>query len=968
MRNSKSSATLLTVLLLLSTLFHVRSSMKDAALLLRVINGGLVDPDASLKNWSYSTNNPPCDWTGITCNPQTNDVVSIFLDSFNLTGSFPADFCRITALQNLSIGDNSFNGSLSSDYFSLCYSLNFMNLSSNYFIGELPEFSVVFSNLTTLDLSYNSFSGDIPRSFGRLPSLKVLSLYANNLSGYFPEFLTNLSQLTRLELAYNPFVPSALPQSIGKLLNLERLWLTQTNLIGVIPDTIGDLVQLKNLDLSVNNLTGDIPLSFSRLKNIEQVELYKNNLFGELPDFFSNLSSLLLLDISENNFTGKLPLTLAELHLESLSLTDNNFTGEIPDVIASNPNLSMLKLFNNKFTGVLPAKLGENSDLSDIDVSGNELEGTIPMNLCKRKKLARLVLFNNKFSGPIPDSFGDCDSLFYVRVQNNELSGPIPLGFWSLPGFQFLELENNGFEGTIPPQFSVANGLTTMLIAGNRFSGQLPPEICNLSKLVDVDMSRNQISGVLPACITNWINIENLDLEENRLTGEIPTTIINWKKLVWMNISNNDFYGEIPREIGLLPYLNYMDLSRNSFSGKIPPELTKLKLNVFNLSNNKLNGQVPIGFDSKFFASSLTGNPGLCGQNLEPLPKCNQQKSKPLKPHLVGLVIAFSIILIILVLYLVRSKLFKLLFRKLKPSLTITSFQWAQFSVEEVLGSLTERNLIGEGGSGQVYRLPVRTGQVLAVKRLRGGGNLDMDADEVFRTEVEMLGRVRHGNVVKLVFSCIGEDIRLLGYEYMVNGSLWDVLHGEKMVLNWPERFSVAIGAAQGLSYLHHDCLPGIIHRDVKSNNILLDEYFRPKLADFGLAKTVRRNTDEEKQMSRVVGSCGYIAPEYAYTLNVNEKSDVYSFGVVLIELISGRKPNELFGENKDIVKWVREGAMLSSGDLDLGWLVDKRMTLSSDNEYEEIEMVLKVALGCTSALPRDRPCMRRVVEMLKGR
>ncbi|XP_047315840.1 LRR receptor-like serine/threonine-protein kinase HSL2 [Impatiens glandulifera] len=948
------------------------SSMRDAALLLRPINNGrLIDQDTHLQNWAQTTPNPPCDWTGITCHPQNGAVVSISLDSFNLAGPFPDDFCRITTLQSLSLGDNSLNGTLTADSISLCNTLLFLNLSSNYFTGELPEFSPVFSNLTTLDLSYNNFSGDIPTSFGMFPSLKVLSLYANSLTGPgpVPEFITNLSQLTRLDLAYNPFMPSPLPESIGNLTKLEYLWLAQTNLVGVIPDSIGHLFQLKNLDLTKNNLTGSIPEGISRLINIEQIELYQNQLSGELPDVFSNLTLMIQLDFSQNNLTGKLPLSLAKLHLQSLNLNDNSLSGEIPDAIASNPNLSVLKLFNNRFSGKLPGKLGENSSLMDFDVSGNELEGMIPLNLCHYKNLERLVLFNNQFSGPIPELFGDCHSLNYVRIENNRLSGSVPSGFWSLPGLQHLQLENNAFSGQIPSLFSNAMGLTTMWIAGNNFSGQLPSEICHLSNLVDVDMSRNQFSGALPTCITNWKHLENLYLQGNKLEGEIPINVTNWRHLVEMNLSNNRFHGEIPSDLGHLPDLLYLDLSRNLFSGNIPPELTKLKLNVFNVSNNYLQGEVPAGFDSEYFLSSLMGNPGLCSRSLKPLPKCH--KPKPFNSHLVGLVVAFSVILTILLVWLVKSKTFKLLLGKRKSPLTMTSFEQVRFSVEEILESLTDGNQIGEGGSGRVYRLQLKkTGQVLAVKRLWWGGNKksEENADEVFRSEIETLGRVRHGNVVKLLFSCIGEDIRILGYEYMENGSLADVLHGEKggMDLDWGKRFTIAVGAAQGLAYLHHYCVPPIVHRDVKSNNILLDEYFVPRLADFGLAKSLHGDGDDDKRVSRVAGSCGYIAPEYGYTMKVNEKSDVYSFGVVLLELVSGRRPtSESFGEGKDIVKWAREGALLSS-DQDFGWLVDKRMTISW-SDYEGIEKVVKVALGCTSASPKDRPCMTRVVEMLKG-
>ncbi|KAG5070011.1 hypothetical protein JHK85_002388 [Glycine max] len=213
----------------------------------------------------------------------------------------------------------------------------------------------------------------------------------------------------------------------------------------------------------------------------------------------------------------------------------------------------------------------------------------------------------------------------------------------------------------------------------------------------------------------------------------------------------------------------------------------------------------------------------------------------------------------------------------------------------------------------------------------------------------------------------------------MENGSLGDVLHGEDKcgeLMDWPRRFAIAVGAAQGLAYLHHDSVPAIVHRDVKSNNILLDHEFVPRVADFGLAKTLQREATQGA-MSRVAGSYGYIAPEYAYTMKVTEKSDVYSFGVVLMELITGKRPNDSsFGENKDIVKWITETVLSPSperGSGDIGGgkdyimsqIVDPRLNPATC-DYEEIEKVLNVALLCTSAFPINRPSMRRVVELLK--
>jgi serine/threonine protein kinase len=212
-----------------------------------------------------------------------------------------------------------------------------------------------------------------------------------------------------------------------------------------------------------------------------------------------------------------------------------------------------------------------------------------------------------------------------------------------------------------------------------------------------------------------------------------------------------------------------------------------------------------------------------------------------------------------------------------------------------------------------------------------------------------------------LFCSITSEDSSLLVYEYLPNGSLWDRLHmSQKMELDWDARYEIAVGAAKGLEYLHHGCERPVIHRDVKSSNILLDEHLKPRIADFGLAKILQANSGKDSTHV-IAGTHGYIAPEYGYTYKVNEKSDVYSFGVVLMELVSGKRPIEPeFGENKDIVNWV--SSKIKTRDSVLS-VVDSRIP---EVLKEEAIKVLRIAILCTATLPSLRPTMRSVVQMLE--
>ncbi|KAF7847232.1 hypothetical protein BT93_L3171 [Corymbia citriodora subsp. variegata] len=955
----------------------------DYEILLRVKTGQLKDPDGLLDDWAPNASRSPCNWTGVVCETLTGNgsVVAIDLSDMNLAGGFPYDFCRIRNLRNLSLGSNYFNGTVEGPSFSLCSRLQWLDISINNFVGELPELSPGFANLRFLNLSCNNFTGEIPASFGRLPALSTLSLYANLLNGTIPSFLGNLSELTQLDIGYNPFKQGPLPPEIGNLSRLESLWVAGSFLVGDIPSSIGKLTSLKNFDLSYNKLSGKIPDAIAGLRSVEQIELYDNNLSGELPEAIGNLGNLRRLDVSQNSLTGALPEKVAAIPFSSLNLNDNLFNGEIPPVLASNPNLQQLKLFNNSFTGKLPADLGKNSDLVEFDVSGNSFTGELPENICSRGKLQTFMVFNNQFTGSLPSSLASCDSLNNARISNNGLSGEVPPGFWGLPEMGRLDMSNNKFEGAISRSISGPKGLASLLIAGNNFSGDIPAEICQLSNLSVIDLSNNRFGGELPTCIANFGNLQILKMQGNLFTGPIPSSVRPWTHLTELNLSNNRFTGSIPGQLGDLPVLMYLDLSGNSLSGEIPTELTKLKFNKFNISHNKLYGEIPPGFDHELFVSGLLGNPNLCSSDLKPFPECT--RARPVTFYVLIALAVCVVLLFASLVWFLRTKL-HWFGGKSRRLWKITTFQRVKFS-NEIVDQLIDENLIGSGGSGEVYRIRLKSGQMVAVKRLRAKTQ-NPDIESMFNSEVETLGHVRHSNIVKLLFTCSTDDSSLLVYEYMENGSLGDVLHEPKSaeLLDWGQRFAIAVGAARGLAYLHHDCVPAIVHRDVKSNNILLDEDFTPRVADFGLAKTLQQEAaaTEDGLMSRVAGSCGYIAPEYAYTLKVNEKSDVYSFGVLLLELITGKRPNDpWFGENKDVVKWVTEVALSvpeeegdGNRDGEAGWcsgdlkqVVDPRLSLSS-SDYEEIEKVLNIALSCTSTLPIGRPTMRRVVELLKAK
>ncbi|CAK7322692.1 unnamed protein product [Dovyalis caffra] len=937
-------------------------SLNQDGLFLQRVKLGLSDPTNALSSWN-DRDDTPCKWYGVTCDQSTHRVNSVDLSNSELAGPFPYFLCRLPFLKSINLANNLINSSLTADI-ATCQNVEVLDLSDNLLVGSVPESLSELRNLKSLSLTSNNFSGDIPRKFGQFQKLELMSLAGNLFTGSIPRELGNISTLQNLQLGYNPFAPSQLPSELGNLSNLAVLWLSNSNLVGPIPESFGKLSRLSNLDLTLNRLSGSIPSSLTWLKSIEQIELYNNSLSGELPRGFLNLTMLRRFDVSTNQLTGTIPTQLTQLELESLNLFENRLEGTLPESIAKSPNLYELKLFNNKLTGELPSQLGLNSPLKRLDVSYNGFSGKIPEKLCAKGELEDMILIYNSFSGKIPESLGKCNSLGRVRLKSNRFTGVVPEEFWGLPRVYLFELEENSFSGKVSNRIASAYNLSVLKISKNQFSGNLPMEIGFLGKLIEFSASNNLFTGSIPASLVNLSTLNTLVLDDNELSGGIPAGIQGWKSLNDLSLSNNKLSGSIPDEIGSLQVLNYLDLSGNYFSGKIPVQLDDLKLNLLNLSNNMLSGALPPLYAKEIYRSSFLGNPGLCG-DLEDL--CPQEGDSKKQSYLWILRSIFVLAGLVFVVGVVWFYFKYQNFKKAKKVVTISkwrSFHKIGFSEFEILDCLKEDSVIGSGGSGRVYKVVLSNGDTVAVKKLSGeskkeDASRNSDKDE-FEAEVETLGKIRHKNIVRLWCCCNTGDSKLLVYEYMPNGSLGDLLHSSKGgLLEWPTRYKIALDAAEGLSYLHHDCVPPIVHRDVKSNNILLDAEFGARVADFGVAKVVQGVNKRTESMSVIAGSCGYIAPEYAYTLRVNEKSDIYSFGVVILELVTGRLPiDPEFGE-KDLVKWVC--TTLDQNGID--HVIDPKL----DSSYkDEISKVLEVGLRCTSSLPIGRPSMRRVVKMLQ--
>ncbi|XP_008808464.2 MDIS1-interacting receptor like kinase 1-like [Phoenix dactylifera] len=947
-----------------SSIVISNAAIADEVSALLSIKSELLDPSDALRDWrplADAAGSSHCKWTGVRCNWR-GSVDGLDLSHMNLSGRIAKSLSNLTMLKELDVGDNNFVGHFPTGL-GACPGLRSLNVSGNNFVGPLPDDIGNATSLESLDFRGGFFTGSIPPSYQNLQKLKFLGVSGNNLTGKLPAMLGQLSSLETLIIGYNEFE-------------------------GPIPAELGNLTNLQYLDMAVGNLDGAVPADLRQLQSLTTVYLYKNNLGGEIPKEIGNLSSLVMLDLSDNLISGAMPPELAKLsNLQLLNLMCNQLKGPVPAGIGELPQLEVLALWNNSFSGPLPANLGRNSPLRWLDVSTNSFSGEIPAGLCSRVNLTKLILFNNAFSGPIPTSLARCLSLVRVRIQNNRLDGTIPSGLGKLPELQRLELAGNELSGEIPEDIAFSSSLSFIDLSHNHLQRSLPSSILSLPTLQSFMASDNELTGEIPDEFQGCPSLSALDLSNNRLSGSIPGSLASCKRLVMLNLRSNRLTGEIPAAIALMSTLAMLDLSNNFLTGSIPGNFgNSPALEMVNLAYNNLSGPVPSsGLLRTINPDELAGNPGLCGGVLTPCAGNSPGASASMRrrgshfKHIVaGWLIGISAVLAIGIAVVGAHQLYKRWYidgwccdERFDEETgawpwRLTAFQRLNFTSADVLACIKESNIIGMGATGVVYKAEIpRHHGVVAVKKLWRGGDAEPGESGAgdFVGEVSLLGRLRHRNIVRMLGYLHNDADAMMLYEYMPHGNLWEALHGKqagRVLMDWVSRYNVAAGIAQGLAYLHHDCHPPVIHRDVKSSNVLLDANLEARIADFGLARMMVRKNET---VSTVAGSYGYIAPEYGYTLKVDQKSDMYSFGVVLMELLTGKRPIEPeFGDCLDIVGWVRERLRSNRA---VEELLDASIGGQCEHVREEMLLVLRIAVLCTARSPKDRPSMRDVLTML---
>lgn len=558
--------------------------------------------------------------------------------------------------------------------------------------------------------------------------------------------------------------------------------------------------------------------------------------------------------------------------------------------------------------------------------------------------------------------------MFDLNVAGNNLEGPIPDNLSSCTNLNSLNVHGNKLSGTIPPTFQRLESMTYLNLSSNNLRGPIPIELSRIGNLDTLDLSSNKITGSIPSPLGDLEHLLKLNLSKNDLTGFIPAEFGNLRSVMEIDLSNNHLAGPLPQELGQLQNLFLLKVESNNLSGGVVSLVNCLSLSILNVSYNNLAGDIPTGNNfSRFSPDSFIANPDLCGYWLSSpchAPRPTERVTIS-KAAILGIALGALVILLMILVAACRphnpKPFMEGSFDKpvsySSPKLVILHMNMALHVYDDIMRmteNLNEKYIIGYGASSTVYKCVLKNCRPVAIKKLYSHYPQCL---KEFETELETVGSIKHRNLVSLQGYSLSPTGNLLFYDYMENGSLWDLLHGptKKKRLDWDTRMRMALGAAQGLAYLHHDCSPRIIHRDVKSSNILLDKEFEAHLTDFGIAKSLCAS--KSFTSTYIMGTIGYIDPEYARTSRLTEKSDVYSYGIVLLELLTGKKAVDNESNlHHLILSKTANNAVMETVDPDIS---------ATCKDLGEVKKVFQLALLCTKRQPSERPTMHEVVRVL---
>ncbi|XP_034698932.1 probable LRR receptor-like serine/threonine-protein kinase RFK1 [Vitis riparia] len=881
-----------------------------------------IAPPAQPDQEAVSTVTCDCSFSDATCH-----IVSIILKRLNLPGTLPPELANLTYLQNIDFAYNYLNGSIPTQWASM--PLINISLLANRLSGEIPKEIGNFANLSYLNLEANQFSGPVPSEIGKLVNLHTLILSSNQLS-------------------------ETLPKELGGL-DLRDFRINDNNFNGTIPDFIQNWIQLTRLEMHASGLQGPIPSNISVLKNLNQLRISDINGTNQPFPVLDNIKSL-----------------------RRLVLRNCNISGEIPSIIWRMTNLRVLDLSFNKLTGELPTAISSDS-LKFIFLTGNLLSGNISGSFLKDG--VTIDLSYNNFTWQSPEQPA-CDNyngaklnLFQAFSKDNSLKGVLPCR-------TDLECKNYGHS------LYVNCGGEKVKVNENKRS---------ITYEGDTARDNSDANYYLSADNNNWgfsssgdFMDDNNELNKDYIItskSQISETLYNTARISPLSLTyfryclQNGSYS-VRLHFAEIEFTNdstYGSLGKRMFDIYAQDELVKKDFNIEDHAKGALkpyalpfnatvtNNVLEIRF---YFAGRGTTRipqrgvygPLISAISVDPnfTPPSEGGKTKT-APIIIGVVAACLICLALGIFWWRGNLRTKNGREKDFGGLDVHIGSFTLKQIKAATNNFDSLNQIGEGGFGPVYKGLLPDGTAIAVKQL---SSKSTQGNREFLNEIGMISCLQHPNLVKLHGCCIEGNQLLLVYEYMENNSLARALLGPEncqLKLDWPTRQKICVGIARGLAFLHEESRLKIVHRDIKGTNVLLDGDLNPKISDFGLAKL---HEEEKTHIStRVAGTIGYMAPEYALWGYLTYKADVYSFGVVALEIVSG-KHNMSYRPKNDCACLLDWACFLQQSG-DIMELVDQK--LGSEFNKKEAERMIKVALLCTNASPSLRPNMSEAVSMLEG-
>ncbi|XP_022870745.1 receptor kinase-like protein Xa21 [Olea europaea var. sylvestris] len=580
-----------------------------------------------------------------------------------------------------------------------------------------------------------------------------------------------------------------------------------------------------------------------------------------------------------------------------------------------------------------------------------ELGFLAPLSNCRHLK--RIIFSNNSFIGILPKSLGlgNLSASLEIFVPNNcGLKGLIPNEIGNFNNLILLELIGNDLIGTVPDALGQLMRVQSLLIGRNELMGPIPANFFNIENLYHLNLRENKLSEQLSSCFGKLTSLREIFLDYDKLTSTIQSELWTNKYLRIVELSYNMFIGSVPPEIGSINTMLDLHLLGNQLSGEI---------------STTFGGEIPNGGPFKNFTSEFfINNREFCGASQFKVKPCKYNRTRlSIENRVLKYIlpsIAAVLCLAISVVYLIRCRSRNALLAAQSTSPTTIK----RISYDEVLNATNkfgEENLIGKGSIGSVYKGIFSDGMIAAIKVF----NIDLEgANRIFDTECQILGKIRHRNLIKVITSCSNLDLKALVLEYMPNGNLTKWLSSSNYFLNIAQRLEIMIDVACALEYLHHGYPSPIVHCDLKPNNILLDEDMVAHVADFGIAKLF--SEDQRISMSKTLGTIGYMAPEYGLAGIISPMADVYSYGIVLMETFTKKKPtDDMFVGEFTMRRWVFESfpdTIMDIVDVDLVNAIDNNIRAKESC----FKSVMGLALECTTDLSEERLLMKDVLTRLK--